>query len=259
MRFSKIALGVGLAAAAMFTAAQAATFTADYRHEYRSEWGENFDRICLIGAFENGIGFYVDSSFKSGSDRPGNPEYDEGQWGDFVTNATEMSLWWGYKVPGTGFTITPGIITESTGDTTGYKPYLRLQYNTDFGLWFAIRPRYDYWRYDGSDTKTRADGTKYEIGKADQKNGRIDAWIGYSYGNFGINYNYTYMWALNDNMDGSTRVMYDNDDHNYEQNLSMNYRFGKWNPYIEFGDIAVAGTSDERQLRLRVGIQYTFD
>lgn len=33
MRFSKIALGVGLAAAAMFTAAQAATFTADYRHE----------------------------------------------------------------------------------------------------------------------------------------------------------------------------------------------------------------------------------
>ena len=259
MRFSKIALGVGLAAAAMFTAAQAATFTADYRHEYRSEYGENFDRICLIGAFENGIGFYVDSSFKSGSDRPGNPEYDEGQWGDFVTNATEMSLWWGYKVPGTGFTITPGIITESTGDTTGYKPYLRLQYNTDFGLWFAIRPRYDYWRYDGSDTKTRADGTKYEIGKADQKNGRIDAWVGYSYGNFGINYNYTYMWALNDNMDGSTRVMYDNDDHNYEQNLSMNYRFGKWNPYIEFGDIAVAGTSDERQLRLRVGIQYTFD
>ena len=244
MRFSKIALGVGLAAATMFTAAQAATFTLDYRHEYRGEYQENFDRICIIGAFENGIGFYVDSSFKSGSERPGNDEYNEGQWGDFVTNATEMSLWWGYKIKDTGFTITPGIITESVSNSTGYKPYLRLQYNTDFGLWFAIRPRYDYWRYDNE--------------MADQKNGRIDAWVGYNYGNFGINYNYTYMWALNDNADGTERVMWDNKDHNYEQNLSMNYRMGPWNPYIEIGDIAVASTSDERQLRLRLGIQYTF-
>lgn len=248
MRFSKIALGAGLAAAAMFTAAQAATFTVDYRHEYRGEYSENFDRICLIGAFENGIGFYVDSSFKSGSERPGKYDYDEGQWGDFVTNATEMSLWWGYKIADTGFTITPGIITESTSETTGYKPYLRLQYNTDFGLWFAIRPRFDYWRYDD--------------GRADQRNGRIDAWIGYNYGNFGINYNYTYMWTLSDDVNddgtGGTRYMYDNDDWNYEQNLSMNYRMGKWNPYIEIGDISVSSSSDERQLRLRVGIQYTF-
>lgn len=247
MRFSKLALALGVAAATLgtvATTANAATFTADYRHEYRSEWGQNFDRICLIGAFENGVGFYVDSSFKSGSEGTDHEDYSEGQWGDFVTNATEMSLWWGYKIQGTGFTVTPGIITESTSETTGYKPYLRLQYNTDFGLWFAIRPRYDYWRYDD--------------GRADQKNGRIDAWIGYSHGNFGINYNYTHMWALNDNADGSERVMYDNKDWNYEQNLAMNYRIGKWNPYIEFGDISVGGTSDERQLRLRVGIQYTF-
>ncbi len=247
MRFSKLALALGVAAATLgtvATTANAATFTADYRHEYRSEWGQNFDRICLIGAFENGVGFYVDSSFKSGTQSTDDPEYSDGQWGDFVTNATEMSLWWGYKIQGTGFTVTPGIITESTSATTGYKPYLRLQYNTDFGLWFAIRPRFDYWRYDD--------------GRADQKNGRIDAWIGYSHGNFGINYNYTHMWALNDNADGSERVMYDNKDWNYEQNLSMNYRIGKWNPYIEFGDINVGGDSDERQLRLRVGIQYTF-
>ncbi len=247
MRFSKLALALGVAAATLgtvATTANAATFTADYRHEYRSEWGQNFDRICLIGAFENGVGFYVDSSFKSGTESTNDPEYNEGQWGDFVTNATEMSLWWGYKIQGTGFTVTPGIITESTSETTGYKPYLRLQYNTDFGLWFAIRPRFDYWRYDNE--------------KADQKNARIDAWIGYSHGNFGINYNYTHMWALNDNADGSERVMYDNKDWNYEQNLSMNYRIGKWNPYIEFGDINVGGNSDERQLRLRVGIQYTF-
>lgn len=243
MRLSKIALGLGLALATV-TAANAATFTVDYRHELKSEYKENFDRICIIGAFENGVGFYVDSSFKSGSERPSNPEYDEGQWGDFVTNATEMSIWWRYKFEGTGFSITPGLVTESTSETTGYKPYLRLQYNTDMGLWFAGRVRYDYWRYDDE--------------RADQRNGRFDAWVGYNYGNFGINYNYTYMKALNDMADGSERVMFDNKDHNYEHNVAMNYRMGPWNPYIEFGDVSVNSKTDDRQLRLRVGIQYTF-
>ena len=253
MRLSKIALGLGFALAAVTVAntASAAKFTIDYRHDFRSEYSQNFDRICLIGAFDNGVGFYVDSSFKSGSERPGkDSEYEDGQWGDFVANATEMSLWWGYKVAGTGFTITPGIITETTDKETAYKPYLRLQYNTDFGLWFAVRPRYDYTR---NDTYTvNKDGK--EINNPDTQNGRIDAWVGYNQGNFGINYNYTYMWVL----ESGDRKMFDNKDHNYEQNLAMNYRMGQWNPYIEFGDIGVDTTSDKRQLRFRAGIQYTF-
>ncbi len=252
MRLSKIALGLGfaLAAATVANTASAAKFTIDYRHELRSEYSQNFDRICLIGAFDNGVGFYVDSSFKSGSEGPDSPRYNEGQWGDFVTNATEMSLWWGYKVAGTGFTITPGIITESTSGVTAYKPYLRLQYNTDFGLWFAVRPRYDYTR---NDTYTvNKDGK--EINNPDNQTYRIDAWVGYSQGNFGINYNYTHMWVADD----TNRTLYDNKDSNYEQNLAMNYRMGQWNPYIEFGDMAVSNTSDKRQLRVRAGIQYTF-
>ena len=240
MRLSKIALGLGLAAVTAFTAANAAKITVDYRHELRSEYSENFDRICFIAALDNGVGFYVDSSVKSGADRPGSPEYHDGQWGDFAANAVEMSIWYGYKMG--NFTITPGIITE-THRMTGYKPYLRLQYNTDFGLWFAVRPRYDYWRDDS--------------GEGDAKNARIDAWVGYNSGNFGINYNYTHMWALNDTVEGKERVMWDNKDYNYEQNIA-NYRMGQWNPYFEIGDIAVAASDDKRQLRFRAGIQYTF-
>ena len=246
MRLSKIALGLGLAAVTAFTAANAAKITVDYRHELRSEYSQNFDRICFIGALDNGVGFYVDSSVKSGSMGPTDPEYKDGQWGDFAANAVEMSLWYGYKMG--NFTITPGIITETAGQT-GYKPYIRLQYNTDFGLWFAVRPRYDYWRDDGP--------------KGDAKNARIDAWIGYTSGNFGINYNYTHMWALNDvekdaNGNDIKRVMWDNKDYNYEQNIAVNYRMGQWNPYFEIGDIAVAASDDKRQLRFRAGIQYTF-
>lgn len=246
MRLSKIALGLGLAAVTAFTAANAAKITVDYRHELRSEYSQNFDRICFIAGLDNGVGFYVDSSVKSGSMGPTDPEYEDGQWGDFAANAVEMSLWYGYKMG--NFTITPGIITE-TATQTAYKPYLRLQYNTDFGLWFAVRPRYDYGRNDGP--------------AGDTKNARIDAWIGYNSGNFGINYNYTHMWALNDvekKADGTykKRTMWDNKDYNYEQNIAVNYRMGQWNPYFEIGDMAVAGDSDKRQLRFRAGIQYTF-
>ena len=243
MRLSKIALGLGLAAVTAFTAANAAKITVDYRHELRSEHSENFDRICFIAALDNGVGYYVDSSVKSGSERPGpNSEYKDGQWGDFSANAVEMSLWYGYKMG--NFTITPGIVTEIAGQTA-YKPYLRLQYNTDFGLWFAVRPRYDYGRNDGPD--------------GDTKNARIDAWIGYTSGNFGINYNYAHMWALNDTAaDGSKRVMWDNKDYNYDQNIAVNYRMGQWNPYFEIGDMSVASNDDKRQLRFRAGIQYTF-
>lgn len=245
MRLSKIALGVGLAVAAI-TAANAAKFTLDYRHDYRTDYGQNFDRICFIAGFDNGVGFYVDSSFKSGTQAPTDPEYNKGQWGDFVTNATEMGLSWTYKIAGTGFSIQPGLITESTGGdngATGYKPYFRVQYNTDFGLWFALRPRFDYWRYDNKGQ--------------DQKNARLDAWIGYGYGNFGINYNFTYMKAINDQTNGAKRIMHDGKDHNYEQNLAVNYRIGQWNPYFEIGDIADVANTD-RQIRLRVGVQYSF-
>lgn len=245
MRFTK--LSAAILALSVSGSAMAATFTADYRHDYRDHYGENYDRICLIANFENGMGFYVDSSFHSwGSVKPGEANYHDGQWGDFGTNATEMSVWWKYKFENSGFSVTPGLITESTSITTGYKPYVRLQYDTDFGLWAAVRPRFDYWRYDGE--------------KDDQQNARIDAWLGYKYGNFGINYNYTHFWALDDDDQGNKRHVYNGHNYNYEHNVALNYRMGNWNPYIEIGNIAAPGTSDKsgRQTRFRVGVQYTF-
>ena len=247
MKIKTLALAT-LVATGLSTSAMAATWTLDYRHDYRDKQAENYDRICIIGTFENGIGFYIDSSFHSwGKNKPDTAGYHDGQWGDFGTNATEMSLWWGYKIADTGFVVSPGIITESTSEMTGYKPYVRLQYNTDIGLWFALRPRYDYLRVDGSGQ--------------DQKNARIDAWVGYKYGNFGINYNYTHMWALEDDpTTNQTRKMYDNNSWNYEHNVAINYRIGNWNPYFEVGNISAPGTAtkDGRQTRLRLGVQYTF-
>ena len=66
------------------------------------------------------------------------------------------------------------------------------------------------------------------------------------------------MKAASSDKNNGRGPMFDNDWNNYEQNIAMNYRMGQWNPYIEFGDMAVNGTTDDRQLRVRAGIQYTF-
>lgn len=247
MKLSKIS--AALLALALSGSTLAATFTLDYRHEYRDKYAQNFDRLCVIGTFENNVGFYVDSSYHSwGKDAYGTEGYHEGQWGDFGTSATEMSVWWKYQVAGSGWSLTPGLAAESNSESTGWKHYLRVQYNfADSGLWLALRPRFDYWRFD-------------EDGKGDQKNGRVDAWVGYNCGNFGINYNYTYMRALNDHADGSERHMYNGKSWNYEHNIALNYRMGQFNPYVEIGNIAADGTADKsgRQTRARAGFQYTF-
>ncbi|MDU4095617.1 MAG: oligogalacturonate-specific porin KdgM family protein, partial [Pantoea sp.] len=45
----------------------------------------------------------------------------------------------------------------------------------------------------------------------------------------------------------------------YEQNVKALWKFNKsWAPYVEVGDISVRKTTDERQTRLRIGLQYKF-
>ena len=268
MKLNKIATAV-VAATLMTvgaTSVSAATWTLDYRHRYEDLSEHHYDRICVIGAFDNGIGFYADSSFKSGSSSSGNSN-DPDQWGDLTTNATELSVYWTYKFEGTGFSIQPGLITESTSETTGWKPYVRLQYNTDFGLWFATRLRYDYWRYDedvvySGSTNSDEDpiAVKGYKNKSDQKNGRVDLYVGYKYGAWDFSYNFTYMKALNDDdANGKDRVMHDNDDWNYEHEFTVGYKYGNWRPYLQVANLHYGdATGDLRQTRFAVGVAYTF-
>lgn len=250
MKLSKIATGVlAFTALTVSASAMAHTWALDWRHDYRDKLGQNFDRLCVIANFDNGMYFTADSSFAhNGSDEKGNRD---GKIGDPVTNATEFDV--GYKMPieGTGFSLQPGIVMESTSAVTVYKPYFRVNYNTDFGLWTALRLRYDYGRVDGGNPAN----------DADTQTGRVDAWVGYNYGNFGINYNFTYMKSLSDWANQANtieRKMFNNKDYNYEHNVAFGYKMGQWRPYMEIGNIGVDSTSDHRQTRVRVGVTYTF-
>lgn len=252
MKFTKFAAAIAaVTLCATVSTAMAHTFSVDYRHRFEDQTKYHFDRICLTAALDNGVGFYVDSSFKSGSSNYGH-DNDPDQWGDFTTNATEMSLWYNYAIEGTGWVLQPGLVTESTQDTTGYKPYFRVQYNFDNGIWVALRPRFDYWRYDTKD--------KEGNGVADQRNGRIDAFLGYKYQNWDFSYQFTYMKALNDNADGSDRIMYDNETYNWEHEFTVGYKMGQWRPYIQIANLKGKNgtTTDDRQTRWAAGVSYTF-
>ncbi|MEM8400400.1 oligogalacturonate-specific porin KdgM family protein [Morganella morganii] len=207
--------------------------TLDFRHEYSDSSRINKDRIAFIHSFSNGIGFYIDASIKSvGVDG----EKDK-VFSDVVTNAIEMGLSYNHKI-NNNITLQPGLIFETVTDTSIYKPYLKAQYNFDNGLYVAGRYRFDYAR-------------KTKQGVDDEKTNRFDTFIGYKYSKYKVEYDYTQMY--------SDAIKYDNKKRNYEHNVSFSYQLNDiFTPYIEVGNVAVRPTSDARQTRYRLGLQFHF-
>ncbi|EDV0071423.1 hypothetical protein XZ90_001448 [Salmonella enterica subsp. enterica] len=207
--------------------------TIDYRHEYSDRTRINKDRIAIIETLPNGIGFYVDASVKSGGVDGEKDKF----LSDLVTNAIELGASYNYKITDR-VTLQPGFIFESGQDTSIYKPYLKVQYNFDSGIYAAGRYRYDYAR-------------KTAYHNDDEKTNRFDTFIGYTFDKLKLEYDFTWM--------DSDKIKYDNKKTNYEHNVALSWKLNKsFTPYVEVGNVAVKTNSDERQTRYRVGLQYNF-
>lgn len=222
-----------LACCTFFISLQLNATTLDFRHEYSDSSRINKDRIAFIHSFSNGIGFYIDASIKSG----GVDGEKDKVFSDVVNNAIEMGLSYNHKI-NNNITLQPGLIFETVTDTSIYKPYLKAQYNFDNGLNVAGRYRFDYAR-------------KTKQGVDDEKTNRFDTFIGYKYSKYKVEYDYTQMY--------SDAIKYDNKKRNYEHNVSFSYQLNDtFTPYIEVGNVAVRPTSDARQTRYRLGLQFHF-
>lgn len=222
-----------LACCTFFISLQLNATTLDFRHEYSDSSRINKDRIAFIHSFSNGIGFYIDASIKSGG-----VDGEKGKvFSDVVNNAIEMGLSYNHKI-NNNITLQPGLIFETVTDTSIYKPYLKAQYNFDNGLYVAGRYRFDYAR-------------KTKQGVDDEKTNRFDTFIGYKYSKYKVEYDYTQMY--------SDAIKYDNKKRNYEHNVFFSYQLNDtFTPYIEVGNVAVRPTSDARQTRYRLGLQFHF-
>ncbi|MGL4213606.1 MAG: oligogalacturonate-specific porin KdgM family protein [Morganella morganii] len=222
-----------LACCTFFISLQLNATTLDFCHEYSDSSRINKDRIAFIHSFSNGIGFYIDASIKSG----GVDGEKDKVFSDVVNNAIEMGLSYNHKI-NNNITLQPGLIFETVTDTSIYKPYLKAQYNFDNGLYVAGRYRFDYAR-------------KTKQGVDDEKTNRFDTFIGYKYSKYKVEYDYTQMY--------SDAIKYDNKKRNYEHNVSFSYQLNDtFTPYIEVGNVAVRPTSDARQTRYRLGLQFHF-
>lgn len=222
-----------LACCTFFISLQLNATTLDFRHEYSDSSRINKDRIAFIHSFSNGIGFYIDASIKSG----GVDGEKDKVFSDVVNNAIEMGLSYNHKI-NNNITLQPGLIFETVTDTSIYKPYLKAQYNFDNGLYVAGRYRFDYAR-------------KTKQGVDDEKTNRFDTFIGYKYSKYKVEYDYTQMY--------SDAIKYYNKKRNYEHNVSFSYQLNDtFTPYIEVGNVAVRPTSDARQTRYRLGLQFHF-
>ena len=215
-----------------FASASAHAVTVDLRHEYTDDSKAQKDRVLISHRFANGFGFSVEAKSKSGG------EHSRKVFNDVVDNGSEYVV--SYQFNATSeIAIQPGLALETSSSKSIYKPYIRGQYNFSNGIYFAVRYRYEYVR----DTS---------VDKDDEHINRGDVWLGYKTGAWAFEGNYLYKKSEDVNR-------YDNGKDDYELNFKTAYSIDKnWKPYVEIGNVSVRNTTDERQTRYRVGVQYSF-
>lgn len=215
----------------LLTSVQVSAVTIDMRHEWLDVSKVNKDRVAISHRFDNGFGFSLETKWKSGGD-------DQNKaFNDIVSNGTESTVSYQYKFTPQWF-IQPGFTLESSESNSTYKPYLTVGHTFDNDIYLNGRYRYEYTR----ETKK---------GKDDVKTNRGEFWLGYRYQDWRLEYNYIYKH--------SDQVRFNNNKWDYEHNLKVLWNYdASWAPYTEVGNVSTSKTTDQRQTRLRIGLQYKF-
>jgi hypothetical protein len=214
----------------------------DFRSAYKHATKEYDHRIKIGSSSQlNGQGslyYSVEMTFQSEGDENG----DEGFWSDLSRGDAEFD--WGYRYSlNENWYIIPGMPITFGDDKVTYKPQLRVEYKADMGLTTALRYRYEFQQYSSDSGEDDTEQSKITFtGCYDFESNK----------NFKLGYEANYA----KNHDGI--ALYDNDDWEWDAGLIMGYQLGNWRPYIEFWSIGQNSTTSDRQLRTRIGLNYTF-
>lgn len=199
------------------------------------------DRAKFGVRLDNGLGLEGELKYKTAGDR------QDVAFDNTVGSGHEFTINYQHKI-NDRWTLTPSFALESDEESTTYKAGLRLGYRIDKAWSIAARYRYDSAKLD----RDQVDRDVPFNAKNDQKVHRYDVYVNYaSQGPWAYEYQLTYFDA--------NYIRYDGGMDDYEQNAVVKYRWDKrWVPFFEVGDIKVNSVDNDRQLRLRVGIQYNF-
>lgn len=234
---------VVLSLASVFTSAVAMADTGyiNVRHQYAEQTRMHADRAKFGMRLDNGVGLEGELKYKTAGDR------EDVAFDNTVGSGHEFTVNYQHKL-NDRWTLTPSFAMESDEESTTYKMGMRLGYKITKELSIAGRYRYDSSKLD----RDKVDHDVPDNGQDDQKIHRYDVYINYAnQGPWAYEYQLTYFDA--------NYIRYNGGTDDYEQNAVVKYKWDKrWAPFFEVGDIKVNSVDSDRQLRLRVGIQYNF-
>ena len=223
-KYNKIALAV----VSTIFAGNLAAGSLDVRQEYKHDSESYASRVKIGGGVGNHY-FGVEAKQK------GQP-FSEWESGD---NEFE----YGYKFQVTDhWLIQPSMPITFSSDKVTYKPQVRVQYAFDSGVKAKLRYRHEFRDYTD------------ESGESSEQKSKVTGNLEYNYENLQLGFEANYEKGLDD------QVYFNNKDMNWDMNLKIGYKEADWawRPYVEFGNVSVSSTSDDRQLRSRVGVTYSF-
>ncbi|MCW2473800.1 oligogalacturonate-specific porin KdgM family protein [Candidatus Symbiopectobacterium sp. NZEC151] len=225
--------------------------TIDYRHEMKdTAKADHADRLLISNRFDNGFGLSLEGKWKNGEPNDktvGNRITPNKAYNEPVSNGTEVTASYAYKFDKT-FGVEAGLNMVSASTTNNYRPYIKGTANVTDSFYAGLRYRPFYQRFSGNIGQNKmTDMTGYTI----------TATLGYKLpANFTVEYEFEYN---KNNKAGSDGYLFDNDNYNMNHDVKLSYKVDKnWTPYVQVGNVDYAKTTDERQTRYRVGVQYNF-
>ncbi|WP_409309788.1 oligogalacturonate-specific porin KdgM family protein [Pectobacterium sp. B1J-3] len=230
------------AALASLISINALAVTIDYRHEFKdTAKADHKDRLLISNRFANGFGLSLEAKWgQHGNDTTPNKPFNES-----VSNGTEVIASYLYKINDT-FSLEPGFSLDSTSNSNNYRPYLRGKANITNDLSVSLRYRPYYKRNSNN------------IGKTDptSENGyNLTTVVSYSFlKDFQADYELDYQKA-----NSAGVKLADNENYSIVHDFKVSYKWDKnWRPYVALGNTPESKSTDNRQTRYRVGVQYSF-
>ncbi|MDN2483330.1 oligogalacturonate-specific porin KdgM family protein [Vibrio agarivorans] len=241
---------------ATLLAGAASAATLDYRAEYKHDDEKYAHRIKISGGKKLSdtvkLNFGVEQKFQS---------LDQTNFWDQVSAGDSEFSWDVRYALNDQWYLQPGMPITFADDSekTTYKPQLRVGYKSSFGLTTALRYRHEFQVYtDDAGTKTLTDGTKVSVAGKTVEQGKWTLTGSYKFKDkewqklklgYEINYNKNYDEVRLDN----------NKDYDWDAGVIVGYQMGDFRPYVELWSVKAGGsTDDERQLRTRLGLKYSF-
>ncbi|MCL9774426.1 oligogalacturonate-specific porin KdgM family protein [Vibrio methylphosphonaticus] len=260
MKLKQSALGVAL----VLLAGSAAATSLDYRTEYKHEsedWAHRIKISDSTKAFGGKLAFGVEQKFQS--EQNDNELKSQDFWKGVERGDSEFSWDWTKSVGESGkWYIQPGMPVTFGSTKTTWKPQFRVGYKADFGLTTALRYRHELQMFNKNASSATLAGGAGKVERADStvQQGKLTLTGSYKFAkdssfkdlklSYEANYNYNY---------DDIRLSNDN---NWEWDLGIKagYVIGDFQPYLELWTIKGqdGSSTDERQLRTRAGIKYSF-